>query len=91
MRSAFIVVPAGSLLLLALYGFVLVTAIALIVSRFWSEKLNKVVHWGGRPVPYGIGIRKEPLGLLAFGRGDAMAGSDLAGFFDFILMERKSA
>jgi len=56
-QLAFVAVPAGSVLLLSLYEFVLVTGIALIVSKFWNEKLNKVVNLVIAPILIVVGIR----------------------------------
>ncbi len=56
-QFAFVVAPAASSLLLALYEFVLVTVVALIVGKFWSEKLNKVVNLIIAPILIIVGIR----------------------------------
>ena len=44
-------------LVLALYEFALVTLAALIVSKFWSEKLNKIVNLTIAPILIIVGIR----------------------------------
>jgi uncharacterized membrane protein YfcA len=56
-QVAFIALPATADILLALYEFVLVTAVALAVSRFWSEKLNKIVNLTVAPILIAVGIR----------------------------------
>ncbi len=56
-QFVFVTVPAGSDLGLALYEFVLVTGVALVVSRFWSEKLNKIVNLTIAPILVVVGIR----------------------------------
>ena len=56
-QFAFMGVPGGSDLVLALYEFVLVTGVALVVSRFWNEKLNKVVNLVIAPILVLVGIR----------------------------------
>jgi hypothetical protein len=56
-QFAFVAIPATSDLLLALYEFALVTAVALIVSRFWSEKLNKIVNLAIAPILIVVGVR----------------------------------
>jgi hypothetical protein len=56
-QLAFIAVPAVPNLLLALYEFVLVTLVALVVNRFWSQKLNKVVNMIIAPILVIVGIR----------------------------------
>jgi uncharacterized membrane protein YfcA len=56
-QVAFVAIPSASDLLLALYEFALVTTVALFVSRFWSEKLNKVVNLVVSPILIAVGIR----------------------------------
>jgi len=56
-QFAFVAVPGGSDLLLSLYEFVLVTGVALIVSKFWNEKLNKIVNLVIAPILILVGIR----------------------------------
>jgi len=56
-QFAFIATPSGSSLILALYEFVLVTFVALIVNRFWSERLNKVVNYIIAPILVIVGVR----------------------------------
>jgi hypothetical protein len=56
-QLAFIAVPALPNLLLALYEFVLVTIVALMVNRFWSQKLNKIVNLTIAPILVLVGIR----------------------------------
>ena len=53
----FVALPSSQDLVLALYEFVLVTIVALIVNRFWSEKLNKVVNLIIAPILILVGIR----------------------------------
>lgn len=49
--------PSGADLLLAGYEFVLVTAVALLTSRFWSEKLAKIVNLIIAPLLVVVGLR----------------------------------
>lgn len=56
-QIAFVAIPAGSTLVLAPYEFVLVTSVALVVSKFWSEKLNKVVNLVIAPILIVVGVR----------------------------------
>ena len=56
-QLAFVALPALPNLLLALYEFVLVTLVALVVNRFWSQKLNKVVNLIIAPILVLVGIR----------------------------------
>jgi uncharacterized membrane protein YfcA len=56
-QFAFVAVPATGAMLLALYEFVLVTVVALIVHRFWSERLNKIVNLTIAPILIIVGIR----------------------------------
>jgi uncharacterized membrane protein YfcA len=56
-QLAFIALPSLSELLLALYEFALITAVALVVNRFWSQKLNKVVNLVIAPVLVLVGTR----------------------------------
>jgi len=56
-QIAFVALPATSDILLALYEFILVTAVALVVNRFWSQKLNKVVNLAIAPILIVVGIR----------------------------------
>lgn len=44
-------------ILLALYEFVLVVGVALVVKRFWTPKLNQVVNWIISPILILVGIR----------------------------------
>jgi uncharacterized membrane protein YfcA len=62
-QVAFVVLPAASDLLLALYEFALVTVVALFVSRFWSEKLNKFVNLTIAPILIVVGIKFLMLAL----------------------------
>jgi uncharacterized membrane protein YfcA len=62
-QFVFVAVPAGSDLLLSLYEFVLVTGVALIVSKFWNEKLNRVVNLVIAPILIVVGIRFLMLAL----------------------------
>ncbi len=52
-----------SQILLALYLFVLIVGVALIVERFWTPKLNRVVTWIIAPVLALVGIRFLMLAL----------------------------
>ena len=52
-----VAVPTSADLLLALYEFVLITVTALIVNRFWSERLNRIVNLTIAPVLIIVGIR----------------------------------
>ena len=56
-QVALVAVPAGEDLLLAIYEFALVTIIALVVQRFWSEKLNRIVNLTIAPILLVVGIR----------------------------------
>ena len=56
-QVALVAVPAGEDLLLAIYEFALVTIIALVVQRFWSEKLNRIVNLTIAPILLIVGIR----------------------------------
>ncbi|HUW68736.1 MAG TPA: sulfite exporter TauE/SafE family protein [bacterium] len=56
-QLAVISMPSLSEILLALYEFVLITAVALVVNRFWSQKLNKIVNLVIAPVLVLVGIR----------------------------------
>lgn len=56
-QFAFIAAPSVNEMLLALYEFVLITAVALIVNKVWSEKLNKIVNLSIAPVLIVVGIR----------------------------------
>jgi uncharacterized membrane protein YfcA len=56
-QFAFVAIPASSDILLAPYEFALVTVVALFVSRFWSEKLNKIVNLAIAPILIVVGIR----------------------------------
>lgn len=49
--------PSWSQLILALYEFVLVTVVALIVQKFWTEKLAKIVNLTIAPILILVGIR----------------------------------
>lgn len=49
--------PAGSELMLSVYEFVLVTIMAMVVNKFWTEKLNKVVNLIIAPILIVVGIR----------------------------------
>ena len=63
-QLAFVAVPAGSDLLLALYEFAIVTISALVVHRFWSEKLNKIVNLIIAPILIIVGIRFFVMALI---------------------------
>ena len=54
MQLAFVSLPN---LLMALYEFVLVTIVALVVNRSWSQKLDKVVNLIIAPILVIVGIR----------------------------------
>lgn len=56
-QLAFVAIPSVSEIMFALYEFVLITTIALIVSKFWTEKLNKIVNLTIAPVLIVVGIR----------------------------------
>jgi uncharacterized membrane protein YfcA len=56
-QIAFVAAPSTAAILLALYEFVLVTGVALAVSRFWSEKLNRIVNWAVAPILIAVGAR----------------------------------
>jgi len=56
-QAAFIALPARPDILLALYEFILVTAIALIVNKFWSQKLSKIVNFAIAPILIVVGVR----------------------------------
>ncbi len=46
-----------SQVLLALYLFVLIVGVALLVQRFWSARLNQIVTWTIAPILVLVGIR----------------------------------
>ena len=50
-------VPTVNQILLALYLFVLLVGVALIVKKFWTPKLNQVVTWIISPILILVGIR----------------------------------
>lgn len=54
---------AAADLALAAYAFILVTLTALVVSRFWTPRLNQVVTWIIAPLLVLVGIRFVMLGL----------------------------
>jgi uncharacterized membrane protein YfcA len=56
-QLAFVAIPAGSDFLLSAYEFALITGVALIVSRFWNELLNKIVNLTIAPILIVVGIR----------------------------------
>ncbi|AEJ20423.1 TSUP family transporter [Gracilinema caldarium] len=49
--------PTWPQLIMALYEFILVTLVALIVQKFWNEKLAKVVNFAIAPILLLVGIR----------------------------------
>lgn len=49
--------PTSNQILLALYLFVLIVGVALVVKRFWTPKLNQVVNWIISPVLILVGVR----------------------------------
>ncbi|MCX7027134.1 MAG: sulfite exporter TauE/SafE family protein [Spirochaetes bacterium] len=56
-QAIFVAPPTAANIILALYEFVLVTLVALIVNKFWSEKLNKIVNLAIAPILIIVGIR----------------------------------
>lgn len=54
---------AAADLALAAYTFILVTLTALVVSRFWTPRLNQVVTWIIAPLLVLVGIRFMMMGL----------------------------
>lgn len=54
---------------LAVYAFILITLVALLVSRIWSPRLNKVVTWIIAPLLVIIGIRFLLLGIPLIMKG----------------------
>ena len=50
-------VPTVNQILLALYLFVIIVGVALIVKRFWTPKLNQVIIWVISPILILVGIR----------------------------------
>ena len=56
-QIAFVAAPVPADLVLALYEFILVTLVALIVSKYWSEKLNKIVNLTIAPILILVGMR----------------------------------
>lgn len=56
-QLTFVAIPGTGAIILALYEFVLVTIVALIVQRFWSERLNKIVNLTIAPILIIVGIR----------------------------------
>jgi len=53
----FIQVPDSGVFILGLYEFAIITVTALIVNRFWSQKLNKVVNLTIAPILIIVGIK----------------------------------
>ena len=49
--------PTGAELLLAVYEFALVTIVAMLVNKFWTERLNKIVNLIIAPILIVVGIR----------------------------------
>jgi uncharacterized membrane protein YfcA len=47
----------GQQLLLALYLFVLIVGVALLVERFWTARLNQIVTWIIAPILVLVGVR----------------------------------
>ena len=56
-QVAFVAMPSKAALILALYEFALVTAVALFVSRLWSQKLNTIVNLTIAPILILVGIK----------------------------------
>lgn len=52
-----IAVPSWQQLVLALYEFAIVTAVALWVQKFWTQKLSRVVNLTIAPILILVGIR----------------------------------
>ena len=67
-QLAFVATPMAADFILALYEFILVTLVALIVSKFWSEKLNRIVNLTIAPILILVGIRFM---LMAFSSAGA--------------------
>jgi uncharacterized membrane protein YfcA len=49
--------PNVSQVLLAIYEFVLIVGVALVVKRFWTPKLNQIVTWIISPILVLVGVR----------------------------------
>lgn len=56
-QVAFIAPPSTSALVLSLYEFSSITVVALVVNRFWNQKLQKIVHYAIVPILVLVGIR----------------------------------
>lgn len=56
-QFAVVSVPSVSELILSLYEFLIITAVALLVDRFWNPKLQKVVNYTIAPILIIVGIR----------------------------------
>jgi uncharacterized membrane protein YfcA len=56
-QFALVSVPTGSELILSLYEFLIITAVAFLVDRFWTQKLQKVVNYTIAPILIIVGIR----------------------------------
>ncbi len=54
-----------SQILLALYLFAIIVGVALLVQRFWTPKLNRVVTWIISPVLVLVGIRLLSMALMS--------------------------
>ncbi|MEP0806972.1 MAG: sulfite exporter TauE/SafE family protein [Chloroflexota bacterium] len=49
--------PTVSQILVAIYEFVLIVGVALVVKRFWTPKLNQIVTWIISPILVLVGVR----------------------------------
>jgi len=66
-QIAFVAVPVPADIILALYEFIIITLVALIVNKFWSEKLNKIVNLTIAPILVVVGIRFMLMALASAG------------------------
>ena len=56
-QAVFVATPVAADLILSVYEFVLVTLVAIIANKFWSERLNKIVNLTIAPILIIVGIR----------------------------------
>lgn len=56
-QFTFAAMPTPGSVLVALYEFALITLVALVVSKLWSERLNKIVNMTIAPILILVGVR----------------------------------
>jgi uncharacterized membrane protein YfcA len=66
-QIAFVAVPVPADIILALYEFIIITLVALIVNKFWLEKLNKIVNLTIAPILVVVGVRFILMALSSAG------------------------